>query len=249
LRDKAFETDVKKGSKHFKEYTKIKNNSNIKVITETFKTSKLAVNDTNEINTIEKETTVKLITNLKSYDNGKILELYKSRWSIEEFYKQLKHNFKFQNLKEHKEESYNKNIYSSLTVTLLKQILLKCYENNKDFKNKTIVSKSKDKEIKVVKSINENLMIKGIKEELLRKLIYGKLNAQLLEIYLDSYIEINVNEINRHNERKSKRPFTKWYVKQYHDIYKIKKKCLDEEIKYFLKSDNNEIVKELKQKR
>jgi len=249
LRDKAFNVEPNKSSRHFKEYTKIKNNKNINVITETIKTSKFAVNDTKEVNTIEKETIIKLITNLKNYDDDKILELYKSRWSIEEFYKQLKHNFKFQNFKEHKEESYNKNIYSSLTIALLKQILLKCYENNKKFKNKIIVSKSKDKEITIIKSINENLMIKGIKEELLRKLIYGKLNSQLLEIYLDSYIEININEINRHNERKSKRPFTKWYVKQYHDVYKIKKKCLDEEIKYFLKSNNNEIVKELKQKR
>ena len=236
------------GSKHFKEYTKIKNNKNIKVITEIFKTFKLVVNNTNEVNTIEKETIVKIITNL-NYGNDKILEMYKSRWSIEEFYKQLKHDFKFQNLKEYKEEAYNKNIYTSLTITLLKQILLKCYENNKNFKNKTIISKNKDKKIKVIKSINQNLMIKGIKEELLRKLIYGKLNSELLEIYLDSYVEINANEINRHNERKSKRPFTKWYVKQYHDIYKIKKRLLDEEIKFCLKSNNNVIINELKQKR
>lgn len=249
LRDNAFDNKINDKSKHFNEYIKIKNNDKIKVITNKFNTSKLVVDDTNSKTKIEKETVVKLLTNLSTLEDDKILELYKNRWNIEEFYKQLKHNFKFQNLIEHKEESYKKNIYSSLIMVLIKQILLKCYEREQNFANKKIVGKKKDKEIKIIKSINENLLINGIKEELLKPIIYKKLNENILKNYLKTYVKIEINEIGRHYERKSKRPFTKWYVKQYHDIYKIRKKCLEEEISYYLKNNENELVNKLKLKR
>ena len=75
------------------------------------------------------------------------------------------------------------------------------------------------------------------------------LNEKILKIFLKSYIEIQYSREDRHFERKSKRPFTKWYIKQYHDIYKIRKKCMEEEIKFYLKHNDNEAVKELKNKR
>ena len=118
VRDKADEVEPKKYAKHYKDYVKIKDNTNVGFVTKIFKTTKLAVEDTNNVNVIEKTTIVKLITNLSNYDDDKILELYKSRWDIEEFYKQFKHNFKFQYLSEHKEENYKKNIYASLTITV-----------------------------------------------------------------------------------------------------------------------------------
>jgi len=49
--------------------------------------------------------------------------------------------------------------------------------------------------------------------------------------FIESFIVIYKNEENRSFIRKSKRPFTKWYVKQYHEIYKLKKKNLDIVIK------------------
>jgi IS4 transposase len=38
---------------------------------------------------------------IKVHNDNDIINLYKNRWSIEEFYKQLKQNFKFQNLCEY----------------------------------------------------------------------------------------------------------------------------------------------------
>ena len=92
LRDKADETVPNKYAKHYKDYIKIKNNSQIRIITKIFETEKKAVDDNNSINTIKKETIVKLITNLnkENYNDDKILDLYRSRWDIEEFFKQLK---------------------------------------------------------------------------------------------------------------------------------------------------------------
>lgn len=249
LRDKAFDNKITKYSKHFNDYNKIIKNKNIRTITDKFFSSKLAVNHVDDINTIEGKITIKLITNLKIYNNDTILQLYKSRWNIEEFYKQLKHNFKFQNFTEHKSENYKKNIYCSLIITLIKQILLKIYETDNDVKNKQIQSKNKDKTKTIIKSINENLMLVGIKDKLLREIIYKNFKLESLEIYYDSYLKFNLNETERHNERKSKIPFSKWYVKQYHDVYKIKKKILDENITYFLKNNNNDKVIELKDER
>jgi IS4 transposase len=56
---------------------------------------KLAVNNVDNLNTIKKETIVKLITNIKFSHEDEIINLYKSRWAIEEFYKQLNINLNF----------------------------------------------------------------------------------------------------------------------------------------------------------
>ena len=101
----------------------------------------------------------------------------------------------------------------------------------------------------IKQKINENLIHSGIKNNLLEYLIYGKINKEIIETFLKCYISIEYSKEGRHYERKSKRPFTKWYIKQYHDIYKIRKKCLDDEIKFYLKHNDNEAVKELKNKR
>ena len=171
-------------------------------------------------------------------------KLYKSRWDIEEFYKQLKHNFKFQNMQEHKTESCAKNINNSLTLTIIKELLLKCYETINEFKNKEIVSKKGNETIKIKKSINENLIFAGIKDVLLKNIIYNELDENKLKIFFKTYINIQCSKEDRHYERKSKRPFTKWYVKKYYDVYKIKKKYLEEEIKkYFLQKNNEDAVK------
>ena len=56
-------------------------------------------------------------------------------------------------------------------------------------------------------------MFDGIKDVLLRDIVYQKLNKSKIKVFLDSYIVIHYNKENRHFERKSKRPFSKWYVK------------------------------------
>jgi hypothetical protein len=126
---------------------------------------------------------------------------------------------------------------------------LKIYEKDNEFTNKKIKSKNKDKSKTIVKIINENLMLAGIKNKLLKDIIYKKIKLQSFENYFNSYIKFSLNETERHNERKSKIPFSKWYVKQYHDVSKIKKKILDENISFYLKNNNSNIENELKNER
>ena len=97
-------------------------------------------------------------------------------------------------------------------------------------------------------TINENLMFEGIQNKLLKHIIYRTITPNIIENYLKSYITISYNETDRHFERKSKRPFTKWYVKKYHDAYKIKQQALKELISHYLKINDNKQVSELKNK-
>ena len=59
-----------------------------------------------------------LVTNLsiETYDDNKVKELYKQRWSVELFFKLLKYNFKFEHLKEHNADKnydkYKKNVFN-----------------------------------------------------------------------------------------------------------------------------------------
>jgi IS4 transposase len=79
--------------------------------------------------------------NIKDFSDDNIFNLYKNRWTIEEFYKQLKHNFKFQIMKEYNDKSYLKNIYLQLTFLLLKNILIETYksENNNKIKKQLLI--------------------------------------------------------------------------------------------------------------
>ena len=88
---------------------------------------------------------MKIISNLniKDYTDSNIFELYKNRWSIEEFYKQLKHNFKFQIMKEYDDKSYLKNIYLQLTFVLLKNILIELYKAENSFETKKKILNTK----------------------------------------------------------------------------------------------------------
>ncbi len=50
-----------------------------------------------------------IVTNLKNrklFNNNKIIELYKLRWEIEIFFKLLKNNFKFEQLKSKDDKLY-----------------------------------------------------------------------------------------------------------------------------------------------
>ena len=136
----------------------------------------MAVDNTDKVKKIIKDSIIRIITNLdiKVHDDNDIINLYKNRWSIEEFYKQLKRNFKFQNLCEYNAESYNKNIYMELTIVLLKKILIEIFKIENDKNNCLIINKEKDKIIAFTTNINENLILTGIKDELIRDIFYEK---------------------------------------------------------------------------
>ncbi len=84
------------------------------------------------------------------------------------------------------------------------------------------LNKSKNKDKNKYK-LNESLLIKGIFDQLLLDIINGNLTSTKIKNFIDTYCIHIKNELNRTFERKSLIPFTKWYVKKYHSVYKYTK--------------------------
>ena len=103
---------------------------------------------------------------------------------------------------------------------------------------------------------NENSILTGIKDVLLRNILYENLTENKVKHFMKCYFQLYGNKLNRSFERKSKIPFTKWYVKKYHDVFKAKTKELtslinikdeqNDEIKNKLKEQIKETNKNLK---
>lgn len=189
----------------------------------------------------EKLEIVKLATNIKNLKEDKIYELYNKRWSVEENIKQLKSNFKFQVLNEQKEDNYQKIFYCELIEMLIKTCLIKLYDIKYN-KNIKINTKDKDKE-KIIK-LNENLIISGIKDIVIKDVIEGSITLEKINNFFKSHFIEHQNKTNRSNPRISKIPFTKWYVKKYHELYKEKIKCCNNELKIIkvLNKDDPRII-------
>lgn len=66
-------------------------------------------------------------------------------------------------------------------------------------------------------------MISGVYEKILKQIIYGKLNENILDKFVNSYITVYKNQDGRNFIRKSLLPFSKWYVKMFHNISKYTK--------------------------
>jgi len=250
MRHKEISKNPPKYSSHYDDFINVTTNKNIRIIKRTDNIKKLAVENNDTVKQIISNSTIKIITNLdiKNYCDDDIINLYKNRWSIEEFYKQLKHNFKFQTMKEHSDKSYSKNIYLQLTFIMLKNILIEAYKSeNKTILKKKIINKNKDEHSDIKVKFNENSILKGIKDVLLRDIFYEKINSNKILNFMTSYFELYSNKINRTFERKSKIPFTKWYVKKYHDVFKAKTKDLAILIKIKNnKEEKNKIKLEIK---
>jgi hypothetical protein len=163
-----------------------------------------------------------IITNIKEdiCDENKIFNIYEDRWNIEVFFKYLKTNFKLRNLKEKKKEDNDKLLTCQMIIIYISQLLKKYFIEKNKPKLKTSINK-KNNTISTCKiKINESLLINGIFENLLIDIITGKLDMKLIEKFIDSYCKIIKNEKNRHFERISLQPFTKWYIKKYLTEYK-----------------------------
>jgi hypothetical protein len=193
----------------------------------------------------EKLEIVKLATNIKNLKEDKVFELYNKRWSVEESIKQLKSNFKFQVLNEQKEDNYQKIFYCELIEMLIKTCLIKLYDikNNKNIKNNT-KDTDKDKNKNKIIKLNENLIISGIKDILIKDVIEGSITLEKINNFFESHFIKHQNKTNRSNPRVSKIPFTKWYVKKYHELYKEKIKSCNNELKIIkvLNKDDPRII-------
>ena len=158
-----------------------------------------------------------LITNLDDedkYSDDEILTLYRERWEIEVYFKFIKSNFKFQNMKENKKESYDRLYICELILTYILKIIELEYIAKHKQKCHTEKNK-KGKTINYTVKINHSLLMTGIFDNLLNDILYAKLTENKLNIFCESYVKFIYNETNRHSPRISKKPFSKWYLKGY----------------------------------
>lgn len=182
------------------------------------------------INKVTKTTlTVKndciLITNLldaQKYDDNTCLNMYRSRWDIEVFFRFIKNDYKFSFLTEDNTKSNQKSYYCMMIIELLLKLICKIYiVKHKNFTN-----------IK----INRSNLIKGLRVHILNDIVNNFLTNETFLQFCKSYIKFNRVIKDRSYPRISKKPFSKWYVKNY---------SINAELKKIIKSIKNDDTKEL----
>jgi hypothetical protein len=170
---------------------------------------------------IEETIICNIVTNLNidKYDDKLIKEIYLMRWDVEVFFKLLKSNFKFADLKEHNKntiEQYKKKYLIILINIYLVRIIELTFEKYNKKKHK-FNSNKKNKNIYNIKN-NNTLMIEGLKK-IINPIIKSDVNQILLKNYCDCYIKKTNTIKEKSNPRVSKIPHTKWYVKSYSNYY------------------------------
>jgi hypothetical protein len=146
-----------------------------------------------------------LLTSIMNKSDNELMEIYKSRWNIETYFKIIKKHFKIQHTKEKHESAIgiNKILCCTSIITNIASTIKNNFEtcNNK---------------------INTSLLLYYINNYLLEKIINGSLTVE--DIYNAKYFALTVvNNDERHFPRISKTPFTKWYVKGYSNYSEINK--------------------------
>ena len=137
------------------------------------------------------------------------MKYIKKRWDIEVFFKLLKSNFKFRDIRETKEININKLIFIELIIILITKIL-KIYHFSK-------IKSIKSININKIK-INESNLLKGyilvyfVCKYMFRDLhiILSKLTKDIIDNFTRTYILQIKNGDNRSFERVSLRTFSKW---------------------------------------
>lgn len=158
-----------------------------------------------------------LITNLnKSFSDEQILKLYTYRWNIETFFKLIKYNFKFQNLKEKENDSlqnYLKLYICELIIVILSKIFQCIYLGGTSKNASVINNKLNLNEDDFKYQINNSRFLHGFNIRLLYKILNGKLSIVHVNRTCEIYIDIIKNKNNRSFKRISKKPHSKWYGK------------------------------------
>jgi hypothetical protein len=145
-----------------------------------------------------------LVTNIKNYNKKEILKIYRSRWSIETFFKIIKNNFKIQHTKEKcKNNDHIEKIFSCTSIIINLVSIIEEY----------FLQKNK---------LNKSMLIRCIYTHLLDKIINGNLSINDLN-NISMYTKVVINKKNRTFPRISKTAFTKWYVKSYSIYAEINK--------------------------
>lgn len=116
----------------------------------------------------------------------------------------------FQNMNEKNRLSINKTIVTHLIMSKIQSIITSLAEKKKG------------------KTINKSVLIGGLYNEFLLKLIYFKgFSKSEVDLFIGCYVTYYKLKPNRHFKRKSLRPFGKWYCKQFQGKQKNKKFILE----------------------
>ena len=219
--------------KNYECINSLKRNPNVEIIKYDIKTEKVFMTKTNDKKRMEITNKYHLITNLpkNEFNDEKIKNIYNSRWNIEVFFKILKNNCKFSYMKEKCETQHIKLKYIELIMMYITKMLIyygfkiKKHPSEKITKRKNTNSFGISDQIKVDCQIKVNYsnLIDGIYNHLLPQIIAGDLEETVLEKFINSYLSIHKNENDRSFLRKSILPFSKWYVKMYHNKYEYNK--------------------------
>ena len=183
----------------------------------------------NKKNSVDIRNDCILVTTLDSneYTDDKILELYKSRWDIEvffkyikyifEFFKYIKYNYKYQHIPEKSSINFKKMYICELIITYLAKFIEKYYI--KEHYKKEYPETKNNKKYK----INKSNLVSGIFDTLLFDIFDNTLDNVRLAKFCKTYIHLIQNKTNRSFPRTSKTPFSKWYIKGYSDLTKFSK--------------------------
>ncbi len=159
-------------------------------------------------------------------------DLYHKRWKIEEYFKYLKSNTNFDKMLEKDKISIMKTIYAQLIVTRIVNILALIKGHHK--KNKSMI-------------VNKTLLTYAVYNNFLLKFIYNKhCNKKTIRDFLE------ISAIYTHSqggsdksyERKSSRPYTKWYIKKFIKKYM----ALDENQERVRQLGNERVKKSIKKR-
>jgi hypothetical protein len=156
-----------------------------------------------------------IATNLdESYTPENIKNIYNSRWSIEEYFKFIKSNFKFSLMREH-----NKNTIETYKKTF---VIIKIYSVLEKLIELMCDGIMEKQNTKYNIKINKTQIIHGL-FVFISKIISSNINRNNLLLFYNIYVNLNYTKKNSHNPRVSKIPFTKWYIKEYQSKYEIEK--------------------------
>jgi hypothetical protein len=172
---------------------------------------------------LEIENDCSIVTTLKSvtnYPDSKILDTYRSRWDIETYFKLIKKNFKCQTIPfDENQNKFDKMFLRILIISVIVEIIRTLLKNSDH--DTLLIKKVNGKTVNCTKIINKSLMISGIFDFLLDKIIKGVLNQAHLDLYFKNYVKIIKNATQRTFPRASKRFNSKWYIKKYSNTTKI----------------------------
>jgi len=164
-----------------------------------------------------------LATNLfdkKEYTISQLKDLYHKRWRIDEHFKYMKTNTNLNNMLEKDKTSIMKTIYAQLIVSRIVDLL-------------SLIKGPHEKENMI---INKTALTDAVYNDFLLKFIYNKhINRRTVREFLTISAEYTHTQKGEYYERKSRKPYTKWYIKKF---YK----------KYITIDANKERIKELQKK-